>query len=537
MNKLSSGENQPGRNVRKYLDFRDLVRQNKELTTIVLIILATGLVLLPLFRYQINPDATSYIKIAEKYASGDFKNAINGYWGPLLSWMIVPSFWLNINPLLWVKTLQILLVGVLIVTTYIISLRNKITDKKGVLLVCGVLGIIGLSWALPNPITPDLLVVVLVGILLLLILEYKKMQSLTKLGIALISFAGVLLYFAKTAGLFIYLGTISCLILYSWLANKNSFKQKFALIKPWLFALVLPLVLILPFVGAISYKYRHPTIGTSGQYNFYLTGPNTIGHPMLTQGLISPQNSTAISVWEDISFAKVREWSPLESHASFLHFTGNIRNNVLRIYQYTIVPLLMIAPLVLLYLSIREPKKSHENFTKTMLLLTALIVASIYTSVLVEDRYLWTIQFILLLAFGGVWKLYKEQRLVRLFLYLSLIIVLIAPIQQLYSNRHVGKDILAQSQPINTILNSETRIASDTFDSIYVCYYTGAKCYGVLALTNQPLTKQQILDYRITHVLISDDSAKTLEEMGIALYELPYKYFDAQLYRVGNIKI
>jgi hypothetical protein len=46
---------------------------------------------LSLFDYErVTGDATLYLSIAQKYVNGDFVNAINGYWGPLLSWLMVP---------------------------------------------------------------------------------------------------------------------------------------------------------------------------------------------------------------------------------------------------------------------------------------------------------------------------------------------------------------------------------------------------------------------------------------------------------------
>jgi hypothetical protein len=39
---------------------------------------------------QINPDAVAYIRIAQYYLSGQTDLMISAYWGPLLSWLIIP---------------------------------------------------------------------------------------------------------------------------------------------------------------------------------------------------------------------------------------------------------------------------------------------------------------------------------------------------------------------------------------------------------------------------------------------------------------
>ena len=44
-------------------------------------------------RQALNPDGVAYMRIASYYASGKMDLAVSGYWGPLLSWLLVP--WLK----------------------------------------------------------------------------------------------------------------------------------------------------------------------------------------------------------------------------------------------------------------------------------------------------------------------------------------------------------------------------------------------------------------------------------------------------------
>src|SRR5262245_37756109 len=53
-----------------------------------------------LFREKIGPDAISYMRIAHYYLSGQTDLMVSGYWGPLLSWLIVPWLWVFDDPLL-----------------------------------------------------------------------------------------------------------------------------------------------------------------------------------------------------------------------------------------------------------------------------------------------------------------------------------------------------------------------------------------------------------------------------------------------------
>ena len=40
--------------------------------------------------YLLNADGTSYISIANQYWRGNWGQAVNGFWGPLLSWLLIP---------------------------------------------------------------------------------------------------------------------------------------------------------------------------------------------------------------------------------------------------------------------------------------------------------------------------------------------------------------------------------------------------------------------------------------------------------------
>src|SRR6266571_3286306 len=44
-------------------------------------------------RQALNPDGVAYMRIASYYAAGKMDLAVSGYWGPLLSWLLVP--WLK----------------------------------------------------------------------------------------------------------------------------------------------------------------------------------------------------------------------------------------------------------------------------------------------------------------------------------------------------------------------------------------------------------------------------------------------------------
>src|SRR3954462_24609 len=63
--------------------------------------------------YADNPDTFQYIAIAKKYLHGDWTNAVNGYWSPLISWLLIIPVSIFGNAVLAFKILQ-LIIGVFV---------------------------------------------------------------------------------------------------------------------------------------------------------------------------------------------------------------------------------------------------------------------------------------------------------------------------------------------------------------------------------------------------------------------------------------
>src|SRR5258706_3649627 len=74
-------------------------------------------------RYEITPDGISYISVAQKYLDGNFSDAINGFWGPLLSWLLVPFLAVGIPSLLAPEVVLLVTGAFAIVGAWLLSLR------------------------------------------------------------------------------------------------------------------------------------------------------------------------------------------------------------------------------------------------------------------------------------------------------------------------------------------------------------------------------------------------------------------------------
>ena len=66
----------------------------------------------------LNPDGISYLSIAQKYLDGDFKDAVNAYWGPLYSWLMMPLLASGLSPTLVADLLGVVLGGLAAFATW-----------------------------------------------------------------------------------------------------------------------------------------------------------------------------------------------------------------------------------------------------------------------------------------------------------------------------------------------------------------------------------------------------------------------------------
>lgn len=149
--------------------------------------------LFPWYRYVLDIDAISYIHVAKRYASGEFYTAVNGYWSPLVSWILVPFIQLGFDAVISAKYINGLL-GLLSLFTCC-SFMNKftihVTLKK---IIPFILAILLVSYAFYE-LCADLLQLWL--LLLYLNLVFSKNFIEDNYKIILAGILAALCYFAK----------------------------------------------------------------------------------------------------------------------------------------------------------------------------------------------------------------------------------------------------------------------------------------------------------------------------------------------------
>lgn len=465
---------------------KERFRVNLRLAVALIIYLVAGLCLVGRYRYQINPDGISYISIAQKYLNGDFSNAINGYWGPMFSWLLAPLLAVGTESLLAAKILNLLIGAAAIIALRMLSYRFEIPRSIGTVILFLAVPVI-LSFAFSD-ITPDLLVMFLLLVYLGIIFKQDYAAS-TKQGV----FCGVwggLGYLAKSYAFPFFISHFLIMnIIYYLRGETKEVKKK--VVRNFLAGIAVFALISGIWIGLISNKYREVTFGTSGRTTYgAATGGGRGSLAIYTEGFLEPPNATAINIWEDPSYLK----SPREPLGTRVFIKDQLRMTaghivtISGIFMDFSILSIAIGVAYLLFWLRRFNRAIIRTIPAEVLYPTITIVlfAGGYSLIWVQARYLWVICIMLMLMGGYVLgRLFgnkfftKTRRVVLLIIFFLSFAVPALKELEAYANR--GKGIYSLSEVLKSRIGQGQKIASNTNwpSTLYLAYHLNCKYYGV----------------------------------------------------------
>ena len=364
--------------------------------------IALSAVLLPSFLPLLNADGTAYISVANQYMRGDWAQAVNGFWGPLLSWLLLPFMAAGLAPVTAAKIVLILAGIPMLLALRRIAAELDLGEPLTTLLLIAAVPI-GVYMALCM-ITPDFLVAVILLVYLAGFLRAGFPRSAAD-G-ALCGLLGVLAYWAKPFAFFFFLAHfLGFSLVRFWFRRKGAERRRY--LTAVLAGLAVFALLSGAWIGIISHKYGRLLINSSSKVNWSYLRPGSPGQPVLTEGFLPPPNKAAISAWEDPTLIPVTEWSPLRSSRDFSYYLGLVKTNVINLYR-SLADFFPLAPLVLLggagFAIFRGlgRRASPRAVRIGMLTLTLALYSGGYALILIEERYIWLDWYLLLLILGGL---------------------------------------------------------------------------------------------------------------------------------------
>ena len=277
---------------------------------------------------RLNTDAIAYMRVAEYWSGGNFEFAVNGYWGPMLSWLMVPFLWLGVETLLAGK-LVMLISGVVFFHGSLFLVRAAGLRLLDELMTAAVLALTLPGWMSAN-VTPDLLVA---GLMAFALGQAMATDWLTNRRRALGSGATWgLAYLAKAVALPVGV-VVSVLLALCWRLGQA--ENRHAAWRQLGQALGLLVLVSLPWMVVLSMKYDKLTFSTSGAIAHAIVGPgNDRPAPHPFGSTIYQLEPGRVTAWEDPSRMEYDTWSPFGSGEKFLHQLSLISRNAKTVFQF-----------------------------------------------------------------------------------------------------------------------------------------------------------------------------------------------------------
>jgi hypothetical protein len=485
--------------------------------TLSLIYLLVALALLPVFRYEINPDGISYISIARRYLAGDLHGAINGYWGPLFSWALVPFLALRIDPLLAGKLLSILIGLLTIPGLDALASRFALPGSLRMVVLAALLPAL---WAFSfQNLSPDSLVVCLLVWYFSVIFD-PRYRDLSR-SAALCGVLGALTYFAKAYGFYFFLAHFTLMTILLCIGGERVAERRAAL-RNYAVGLAVFVALAGGWIVALSDKYGGATVAATGSYNHALTAPGSGGHPMHTRGFMAPRDGVAISVWEDPSFIPLQDWSATASAVMMEHqvrlFAGNLRAIALWFLYYSRLAAVFVVAYILF--CVQPLRRSLRPGGEAYPLLTLLLYPAGYALFLVEGRYLFV--GVILLALMGAhvsWRLAEGgfltgRRQAVAWVILALSIAAQPVIEIAIQHRDAkGRAVQALCAQLARQTTLRGNIASNDrwAMTLYIAYHLGLRYFGTPGDTPAAAVVPDLARLGVRYYFVWDGSAEEQE--------------------------
>ncbi|MGZ4810146.1 MAG: hypothetical protein ACXV7D_12545, partial [Thermoanaerobaculia bacterium] len=388
----------------------------------------------------------------------------------------------GIEPLVACKLLTDSIGAAAIVASWMIA--PFFTCRRDVrIIIAAAFAPIALAWA-SSLITPDLL---LACILLFYLLAMFRSERDASIGATIVAgLLGGLAYLAKSYALPFFVAHFTLVHSIRWMSADASGSRR-AIGHRFLAGMAAFLAIASPWITAISLKYGHVTAGTAGSYSWHVIGPVVRGaHPVKTYGLIPPSDADALSIWDDPSGLRFPPW-PVEMN-SLLYLAQLAMRNAVRLAG--IIESWSVLALPILFVAfdrvVRRRGAAGRQTIVTWTLVTGMIFAGGFMPLLLEERYLWFLEALLLLITAAVFDELAESRVIgqttqRVLLGIVVVSFIVRPLLPRRVNqsgriaRQQAGDLARRGVDLH-----DKRLASDKLweSTLYLNYYAGAHYYG-----------------------------------------------------------
>ncbi len=502
-------------------------KSDKQFLIVLISFIIVSICFLPFFQYHINPDGISYLRISRYYAAGNFRTAVNGYWSPLISWLLSILYKTGLKNLMAFRLLNICIACFVLkeVDVFIRKFCSDIPRSFQLFMLVSCASELLIFHF--NTITPDLLVLYLLFFLLNIFLSDEIFQRPYQIG-----FIGALLYFAKAYSFYFFIVfIIFCAIqkIYGKQFGRQHLWQLFRLVATFTF-------LCSCWILIMHWKYDKWMISSASEYTFAILDKNGVmHHPFDEQHVLNPlPYAGAYFSWEDIPSVYKQFPSDQIFHKSIFTYIGfgflNIKKIGLMLfdkYSFLFIALIFAAILCV------WRRKNLVIFFQWKPLYRVVIFVGLYVSgyllLVFEPRYIWILLLIsTILLFRLVYILSQDLKENNRNLIGASVIIPFALTTILYliTRINVDKDDYLLAKKIKEIIPAESNIATyqskDLWNHLFM---SDLHNYGGIAsYENGELLLNDLNKYKIGYIiLLSPEYYQKLPEALKIAFGLSYK--------------
>lgn len=287
-----------------------------------------ALLLLPVFRDGLNPDGVSYLAIARKYLAGDLHAAVNAYWGPLYSWLLMPLLAAGVAPVLAAHLLNVFVGTLAAFALWRLAGALGSTGRTRLLTMGGALPLLLL--AAHQSLSPDLLMTAVVLFYLVLLADAGCLGR-GRCAVAIGALGG-LAYWTKAYGFYFVLAHFLTIVAGDLLWGRWASRRR--MVAFYARALAVFAVLSSLWIGALAWNCGRPMIASTGEYNRVLAAPGSRGHPMLYLGFLAPPDRLAVSAWDDPTRFDLRQMQAVATTGGAADRLGVVTGNLRRVVHF-----------------------------------------------------------------------------------------------------------------------------------------------------------------------------------------------------------
>jgi hypothetical protein len=465
-----------------------------------------SIILIRYYQYHIGVDGIGYISIAKSYMSGNLYGAINDYWGPLISWLMIPFLFFGKTPvaaLYSTKILSLILGFFTMIGLRQLSYRFEMDEViRTVILFAIIPAVLYFSLSI---VTPDLLMVCVLVYYLAVIFNPKYPNKLSN-GI-LCGISGALAYLTKSYGFTFFIASFVILNFLQYFRDSDKIRRR-KVLKNFILGFTIFLMISVIWIGLISSKYEKLTFGTAGEYNHALVGPQPQVHNNYSQKIykLGPVANPVVS----------KQWSPFSSLNNFKYQLSLIWKNTFKIgvmvNSFSYLSLLIILAYILM--CIQPPRKLISQNQVLYPLVTILICAGGYLLILVEERYIWLI-YVLLILMGGylINLLFKTDFFTKkkfasviktVILLVFAVSFIMMPANYLVTHIHTGEDTYTLSNTLTDQYGVHGNIITNDNLSYmkYLAYYMNMTVYVQAQNISSGELQNELKEYGINYYFV-----------------------------------